>query len=105
MKRVLLFDVCSTDGTSGLDSPGTLVAEAVAAWDHDFSLGFSEANGTFGAECWHFGQISVVRWQLLDFCGIVTGIFVVTQRLSETHQCVEHHQLSHRFRRRIRIGR
>jgi hypothetical protein len=48
MKRDLLFDVSSTDGTSGLDSPGTLVAEAVAARDHDFTLGSSEANGTFG---------------------------------------------------------
>jgi hypothetical protein len=48
MERDLLFNVRSTDGTSGLDSPGTPVAEAVAARDHDFRLGSSEANGTFG---------------------------------------------------------
>jgi hypothetical protein len=46
VKRVLQFNVCSTDGTSGRDPPGTVVAEAVAAWDHDLRFRTIKTNGT-----------------------------------------------------------
>ena len=48
VKRVLEFNVCSTDGTRGRDPPGTVVAEAVAAWNHDLRFRTIQTNVTLG---------------------------------------------------------